>query len=118
MKHVRVAGGLLVAAALLLSDPAIAQTGPGDPTTLYAPALGGPLGIAAGNAGELFVADTFRIDRVDPTGGVTYFGGSPPDSFFLDVVVERSGDLLVAGGVVEGGGRAAFLHRVAPFRRR
>ena len=119
MKHVRMAASLLVAAALL-ADPAIAQTtGPGDPTTLYAPALGLPLGIAAGRAGELFVADTFRIDRVDPTGSVTtYFGGPTSGSFFIDVVVEGSGDLLVAGSVLRGQAWQASVDRITPSGQR
>src|SRR5437879_13739939 len=48
-------------------------TGPGDPTTLFATGLDGPLGSAAGPAGELYVTDfnSLRLLKVSPAGAVS-----------------------------------------------
>lgn len=110
---------LLVFAAALTAAPATSPaqtTGPGDPTTPYVAPLGLPEGIAAGSTGELYVADTFRIIRVDPTGTVTtYFQEDPSStpyvSYFIDLVVEGSGDLLVVGRV-PGPNSRAFADRI------
>ena len=75
-----------------------ASSNPGDPTTLYAAPLGLPLGVAAGSAGELYVADTTRVARVDSNGRVTTCFEHLHAAFF-DVALDGRGDLLVAGRV-------------------
>lgn len=93
--------------------------GPGDPTTLYATGLGAPYQVAAGPAGELYVADvdSLRVLKVAPNGQVTVFAPFPGD-FPVGIVVDGQGDVLVstvdtnfvAGKVVRlsGGQRSTF----------
>ncbi|MFQ5551683.1 MAG: putative Ig domain-containing protein, partial [Gemmatimonadales bacterium] len=72
------------------------QLGDGDPTTLFAENLGRPTGIAAGAAGELYVADQLgaRIARVDRNGGVSTLASNL--GAVVDVVVDGFGNLLVS----------------------
>ena len=93
--------------------------GPGDLTTLYATGLGAPYQVAAGPAGELYVADvdSFRVLKVAPNGQVSVFAPFPGD-FPIGVVVDGQGDILVstidtafvAGKIVRlsGGARSTF----------
>ena len=71
--------------------------GPGDPITVRADGLGLPLGIAAGNTGDLFVGDlsTNRVVRVSGQGVVTIFSAiaSP-----LGLALDAFGHLLVVSG--------------------
>jgi len=70
--------------------------GPGDPTTLFATGLDGPLGSTAGPAGELYVTDinSLRLLKVSPAGAVTTlvaFSNVVP----IHVVPDGFGNLLV-----------------------
>jgi len=71
--------------------------GSGDPPTLYTGRLGAPMGMAAGPAGELYVADigAQRLVRVAPTGEITELGTFPGE-FPVGVVVDGFGDVLVS----------------------
>jgi streptogramin lyase len=71
--------------------------GPGDPPTRYTGRLGAPLGMAAGPAGELYVADidAQRLVRVAPTGEVSELATFPGE-FPVGVVVDGIGDVLVS----------------------
>ncbi|HMA40830.1 MAG TPA: putative Ig domain-containing protein, partial [Gemmatimonadales bacterium] len=71
--------------------------GPGDPPTRYTDRLGSPMGIAAGPAGEVYVADigAQRLVRVAATGEVTELGTFPGE-FPVGVVVDGFGDVLVS----------------------
>ena len=71
-------------------------TGPGDPTTLFATGLDGPLGSAAGPAGELYVTDynSLRLLKVSPAGAVSTlaaFSNVVP----IHAVLDGFGNLLV-----------------------
>src|SRR2546427_5888667 len=71
-------------------------TGPGDPTTLFATGLDGPLGRAAGPAGELYVTDynSLRLLKVSPAGAVSTlaaFSNVVP----IHAVLDGFGNLLV-----------------------
>jgi hypothetical protein len=73
--------------------------GPGDPTTLYATGLGAPYGIAAGPAGELYVADpdSLRLLRVAPNGQITVLGSfTSTGELPVGVAVDGTGDVLVS----------------------
>lgn len=69
--------------------------GPGDPTTLFATDLSWPYGIAAGPAGEFYVADrNGRLLKVSPAGAVStlasFLGVQP-----MKVALDGLGNLLV-----------------------
>jgi streptogramin lyase len=73
--------------------------GPGDPTTLYASGLGAPYGMAAGPAGEVYVADpdSLRLLRVAPNGQVTVLASfTSTTELPIGVVVDGTGDVLVS----------------------
>lgn len=84
----------------------IIEKGPGDPTMLWTTGLGGPLGIAAGPAGALYVVDNpnVRVLRVDGSTGVptplaslvsTGLGSNV--DVVRDVTVDAFGDILAVG---------------------
>ncbi len=83
----------------------IVPTGPGDPTTFFALALGNPMGAAALTGGAFNVVDalTTRVLHVDAGGASSVLadlvttGAGPQTDVARDVVVDGFGNLLVAG---------------------
>lgn len=83
----------------------IVPTGPGDPTTFFALALGSPMGTAAMPGGAFTVVDALdtRVLSVDAAGipavlaSLVTTGAGPQTDVARDVVVDGFGNLLVAG---------------------
>lgn len=69
--------------------------GPGDPTTVLASGLAGPVGMAFDETGNLFVTELFarRVSRIAPGGGVSVVAENI--SFPVHVVIDGYGNLLV-----------------------
>jgi WD40 repeat protein len=70
-------------------------TGPGDPPTMFAEALGRPVTVAAGLVGDLYAYDQAgaRLLHVSPAGEVTTMASGVGSA----LAVDGFGDLLVAG---------------------
>ncbi len=82
----------------------IVPTGPGDPTTFFALALGAPMGTAALLADEFVVVDALNIRLLHVDGGGSFelaslvtTGLGPQVDVARDVVIDGFGNLLVVG---------------------
>jgi hypothetical protein len=83
----------------------VVPTGPGDPTTFFALALGNPMGTAALPGGAFNVVDALntRVLDVDAAGASSVLaslvttGAGPQTDVARDLVVDGFGNLLVAG---------------------
>jgi hypothetical protein len=85
----------------------IRQDGPGDPVAPIATNLSGPLGVAAGSDGDLYVSEAGmdRILRVTTAGNVSVFASGV--TLPLSLAFDASGDLLVVSDY-------AVVYKVTP----